>query len=69
MAEFNLGVNVNDKASEVKAKLDAIGSEFPEGLKQPVVEKIKPVARIGYRHCFNWRFAAGFGILCDRCPV
>lgn len=43
MAEFNLGVNVNDKASEVKAKLDAIGSEFPEGLKQPVVEKLNPL--------------------------
>ena len=26
MAEFNLGVNVNDKASEVKSKLDALSS-------------------------------------------
>lgn len=26
MAEFNLGVNVNDKATEVKAKLDALSS-------------------------------------------
>jgi HAE1 family hydrophobic/amphiphilic exporter-1 len=40
MAEFNLGVNVNDKSSEIKAKLDAILSEFPDDLKQPVVEKL-----------------------------
>ena len=43
MAEFNLGVNVNDKASEVKAKLDAISSQFPTDLKQPVVEKLNPL--------------------------
>lgn len=43
MAEFNLGVNVNDKASEIKAKLDAISSEFPDDLKQPVVEKLNPL--------------------------
>ncbi|MCL1891868.1 MAG: efflux RND transporter permease subunit [Alphaproteobacteria bacterium] len=43
MAEFNIGVNVNDKAAEVKAKLDAISNEFPEGLKQPVVEKLNPL--------------------------
>lgn len=43
MAEFNLGVNVNDKASEVKAKLDALSSEFPDELKQPVVEKLNPL--------------------------
>ena len=43
MAEFNLGVNVNDKASEVKTKIDAIASEFPDALKQPVVEKLNPL--------------------------
>ena len=43
MAEFNLGVNVNDKASEVKAKLDALSSEFPDDMKQPVVEKLNPL--------------------------
>lgn len=43
MAEFNLGVNVNDKASEVKSKLDALLSEFPEDMKQPVVEKLNPL--------------------------
>ena len=43
MAEFNLGVNVNDKASEVKAKIDAISGNFPDGLKTPVVEKFNPL--------------------------
>lgn len=43
MAEFNLGVNVNDKASEVKTKIDALASEFPDDLKQPVVEKLNPL--------------------------
>ncbi|MFQ6739415.1 MAG: efflux RND transporter permease subunit [Alphaproteobacteria bacterium] len=43
MAEFNLGVNVNDKASEVKTKIDSIVSEFPDDLKQPVVEKLNPL--------------------------
>lgn len=43
MAEFNLGVNVNDKASEVKTKIDALASEFPDELKQPVVEKLNPL--------------------------
>ena len=43
MTEFNLGVNVNDKASEVKAKLGSIQSEFPDDLKHPVVEKLNPL--------------------------
>ena len=43
MTEFNLGVNVNDKATEVKSKLDALSSEFPDDLKQPVVEKLNPL--------------------------
>ncbi len=43
MAEFNLGVNVNDKASEVKSKLDALSSDFPDDMKQPVVEKLNPL--------------------------
>ncbi|MBO4672610.1 MAG: efflux RND transporter permease subunit [Alphaproteobacteria bacterium] len=43
MAEFNLGVNVNDKASEVKAKLDALSSQFPDDMKQPIVEKLNPL--------------------------
>ena len=43
LAEFNLGVNVNDKASEVKTKLDALMSEFPADMEQPVVEKLNPL--------------------------
>ena len=43
MAEFNLGVNVNDKATEVKSKIDALASEFPTDLKQPVIEKLNPL--------------------------
>ncbi|MFQ6778329.1 MAG: efflux RND transporter permease subunit [Alphaproteobacteria bacterium] len=43
MAEFNLGVNVNDKASEVKSKIDAMSSEFPDDLKQPIIEKLNPL--------------------------
>ena len=43
MTEFNLGVNANDKAAEVKTKIDALASEFPDDLKQPVVEKLNPL--------------------------
>lgn len=43
MAEFNLGVNVNDKSTEVKTKLDALISEFPDDMDQPVVEKLNPL--------------------------
>ena len=43
MAEFNLGVNVNDKSSEIKNKLDALRMEFPTDMEQPVVEKLNPL--------------------------
>ncbi len=43
MAEFNLGVNVDDKATEVKSKIDALSTEFPDDLKQPVIEKLNPL--------------------------
>ncbi len=43
IAEFNLGVNVNDKASEVKNKIDSLISEFPDDMEQPVVEKLNPL--------------------------
>ncbi len=43
MAEFNLGVDVNDKATEVKTKLDSLISEFPSDMEQPVVEKLNPL--------------------------
>ena len=43
IAEFNLGVDVNDKATEVKTKLDSLISEFPQDMDQPVVEKLNPL--------------------------
>ena len=43
MTEFNLGVNANDKAAEVKTKIDALAAEFPDDLEQPVVEKMNPL--------------------------
>ena len=43
IAEFNLGVNVNDKASEVNTKIDSLISEFPEDMEQPVIEKLNPL--------------------------
>ncbi|MBD5391790.1 efflux RND transporter permease subunit [bacterium] len=43
LAEFNLGVNVNDKAAEVKTKIDGLASDFPDALKQPVIEKLNPL--------------------------
>lgn len=44
MAEFNMGLNVNDKATEVKTKLDAIRSEFPDDMDDVLVEKLDPMA-------------------------
>ncbi len=43
LAEFNLGVNVNDKSSEIKNKLDSLLSEFPDDMDQPMVEKLNPL--------------------------
>ena len=43
MTEFNLGVNANDKAAEIKTKIDGLASQFPDNLKQPVVEKMNPL--------------------------
>ena len=43
MAEFNLGVNVFDKANEVKTKIDALVSEFPQDMEQPIIEKLNPL--------------------------
>ncbi len=44
ISEFNLGVNVDDKANEVKAKIDGLANEFPDDLKQPVIAKLNPLA-------------------------
>ncbi|MBR3511112.1 MAG: efflux RND transporter permease subunit [Alphaproteobacteria bacterium] len=43
ISEFNLGVNVDDKANEVKAKIDGLANEFPDDLKKPVIEKLNPL--------------------------
>ena len=43
MTEFNLGLDANDKAVEVKTKIDGLASDFPKDLKQPVVEKLNPL--------------------------
>ena len=43
ISEFNLGVNVDDKANEVKAKIDGLANEFPDALKQPVIAKLNPL--------------------------
>ena len=43
MAEFNLGLNVDDKANEVKAKIDGLANDFPDDLKQPVIAKLNPL--------------------------
>ena len=43
ISEFNLGVNVDDKANEVKAKIDGLANDFPDDLKQPVIAKLNPL--------------------------
>jgi len=43
MAEFNFGLNVNDKAAEVKSKIDALAADFPDGMRSPVVEILDPM--------------------------
>ena len=43
ISEFNLGVNVDDKANEVKAKIDSLANDFPDDLKQPVIAKLNPL--------------------------
>ena len=43
MTEFDLGVDANDKAAEVKTKIDALAAQFPDDLEQPVVEKMNPL--------------------------
>ncbi len=42
MTEFNLGVDVNDKANEIKSKIDAIASNLPADVKKPIVKNFNP---------------------------
>ncbi|MCL2369600.1 MAG: efflux RND transporter permease subunit, partial [Alphaproteobacteria bacterium] len=39
-AEFNIGVNINDIASEITGKIDALANDFPDGMQRPVVQKL-----------------------------
>ena len=43
MIEFNLGVDVNIKAIEVKDKIEQILNDFPPNAKKPVVAKFDPL--------------------------
>ncbi|MCL2485137.1 MAG: efflux RND transporter permease subunit [Endomicrobia bacterium] len=43
MAEFDFGVNVNDKTSEVKGKIDSLAGEFPDDMRSPVVARLNPL--------------------------
>ena len=43
MVEFNIGVNVNEKSSEVGSALDAIINDFPDGMRTPIIERLNPL--------------------------
>ncbi len=51
--EFELGVKVNDAAQEARTKVAAIRGELPQGIEEPVVEKMDvtglPVASLAVR--------------------
>ncbi len=38
--EFELGVRVNDAAQEARAKIAAIRGELPQGIEEPIIEKL-----------------------------
>lgn len=40
MVEFQLEVKVNDASQEVRAKLNAIRNELPQGIEEPVIQKM-----------------------------
>lgn len=42
MVEFHLGMDANEKSSEIKTKIEAI-SDFPDDMEKPVVEKLNPL--------------------------
>lgn len=51
--EFELGVKVNDAAQEARAKVSSIRAELPQGIEEPVVEKLDvtglPIASLAVR--------------------
>jgi len=38
--EFELGVRINDAAQEARAKIAAIRGELPQGIEEPIIEKL-----------------------------
>ncbi|MDR1697234.1 MAG: efflux RND transporter permease subunit [Rickettsiales bacterium] len=44
ITEFNLGVDANEKSSEVKSKMDALANDCPDDMDKHVVEKLDPLA-------------------------
>jgi len=40
MIEFNLEVKINDVSQEARAKINAVRRELPEGMKEPVIQKL-----------------------------
>ncbi len=40
VVEFHLEVRVNDAAQEVRAKINAIRGELPQGIEEPVIQKL-----------------------------
>lgn len=40
VAEFHLGTNIHTAQQDAQAKINAIRSEFPEGMEEPIVQRI-----------------------------
>ena len=40
MVEFDLEVKINDVSQEARAKINAVRRELPEGMKDPVIQKL-----------------------------
>src|SRR5512144_3158035 len=40
VVEFNLEVKINDVAQEARAKISSIRRELPDGMKEPVIQKL-----------------------------
>ncbi len=53
VVEFNLEVKINDVGQEARAKINSIRRELPEGMKEPVIQKLdfnaKPVISLAVR--------------------
>ncbi|MBP2674087.1 MAG: efflux pump, family, inner and outer membrane protein, partial [Deltaproteobacteria bacterium] len=53
VVEFRLEVNINDAAQETRAKVGAIRGELPDGIEEPIIQKLDfgamPVASLAMR--------------------